>query len=92
MEMTQADFDRYRAFNAKYEVGLGMHAYRQAFQVAHERLNGDLELGLLWVYASGLAIAVGHRLPPEERQEARARWNENHARGMMDRLKERYGE
>lgn len=92
-EITQADMDRFRAFNEKYQAGIGMYAWKKAFQVAHERLGGDLELGLCWVHASGLAIAVGHRLPThEERTEARARWNDDFARGHLARLRERYGE
>lgn len=80
------EFERIRAINTNYDMGLGFDSMKKGIAIAHERFGGDLFLGLLWIDAASLAISVGKNLPVDQRQEARNRWNDDHARSHKDRL------
>jgi len=54
------------------EYGLGMEDAKKAIQIANDRFDGDINLGVRWVHADGFAVSV---------RGDRAAWNDAWARG-----------
>ncbi len=62
--------------------GDGMLACKVAYQYAEKYLDGDYVVAILARHANALAVNIKSQDPSVSDEEARRRWNENHARHL----------